>query len=162
MAGVTVIIVKDDELGKAPRELPTMIDYRTHVDKGSMFNTPPVVPIYSLMENLRWLKKNGGLTAADKRAHERADALYAEIDRNKLFKGTVEESSRSLMNICFVMNDDYAELEKPFLEFATERGMVGIKGHRSVGGFRASCYNAQTMEGVNALVQAMKDFESLH
>lgn len=162
MAGVTVIVVKDDMLGKAPRELPTMIDYRTHVDKGSMFNTPPVVPIYSLMENLRWLKKNGGVEAADKRAHERAEVLYAEIDRNKLFKGTVEEASRSLMNICFVMNDEYAELEKPFFEFATERGMVGIKGHRSVGGFRASCYNAMTMEGVNALVKTMQDFEAQH
>ena len=162
MAGVTVIVVKDDMLGKAPRELPTMIDYRTHVDKGSMFNTPPVVPIYSLMENLRWLKKNGGVEAADKRAHERAEVLYAEIDRNKLFKGTVEEASRSLMNICFVMNDEYAELEKPFFEFATERGMVGIKGHRSVGGLRASCYNAMTMEGVNALVKVMQDFEAQH
>ena len=162
MAGVTVIIVKDDALGKAPRELPTMLDYRTHVEKGSMFNTPPVVPIYSMLENLCWLKKNGGVEAADKRAHERAAALYAEIDRNKLFKGTVEEASRSGMNLCFVMNEDYAELEKPFLDFATERGIVGIKGHRSVGGFRASCYNAQTMEGVNALIQAMKDFEAKH
>lgn len=162
MAGVTVIIVKDDELGKAPRELPTMLDYRTHVDKGSMFNTPPVVPIYSLLENLRWLKKNGGLEAAQKRAQKRAEVLYAEIDRNKLFKGTVEEGSRSLMNICFVMNEEYAELEKPFFEFATECGMVGIKGHRSVGGFRASCYNAQTMEGVQALVKAMQDFEAQH
>ena len=162
MAGVTVIIVKDDALGKAPRELPTMLDYRTHVEKGSMFNTPPVVPIYSMLENLRWLKKNGGVEAADKRAHERAAALYAEIDRNKLFKGTVEEASRSVMNLCFVMNEDYAELEKPFLDFATERGIVGIKGHRSVGGFRASCYNAQTMEGVNVLIQAMKDFEAKH
>ena len=162
MAGVTVIIVKDDALGKVPRELPTMLDYRTHVEKGSMFNTPPVVPIYSMLENLRWLKKNGGVEAADKRAHERAAALYAEIDRNKLFKGTVEEASRSVMNLCFVMNEDYAELEKPFLDFATERGIVGIKGHRSVGGFRASCYNAQTMEGVNALIQAMKDFEAKH
>ena len=106
------------------------------------------------------MKKNGGLEAADKRAHERAEAMYTEIDRNKLFKGTVENDSRSLMNICFVMNDEYAELEKPFLDFATERGMVGVKGHRSVGGFRASCYNAMTMEGVNALVQAMKDFEA--
>lgn len=162
MAGVTVIIVKDDALGKAPRELPTMLDYRTHVEKGSMFNTPPVVPIYSMLENLRWLKKNGGLEAADKRAHERAEVLYAEIDRNKMFRGTAQESSRSLMNICFVMSDEYKELEKPFLDFATERGMVGIKGHRSVGGFRASCYNAMTMEGVNALVQAMKDFEAAH
>src|SRR3712207_9292450 len=103
-----------------------------------MFNTPPVVPIYSMMENLRWLKKNGGVEAAARRAQERADLLYGEIDRNKLFKGTVDEKSRSLMNICFVMADEYKELEKPFLDFATERGMVGIKGHRSVGGFRAS------------------------
>lgn len=162
MAGVTVIILKDSELGKAPRTLPTMIDYRTHVEKGSMFNTPPVVPIYSMMENLRWLKRNGGVEAADKRAHERAEILYTEIDRNKLFRGTVREDSRSLMNICFVMNDEYKELEKPFLDFATERGMVGIKGHRSVGGFRASCYNAQTIQGVKALVQAMQDFEKEH
>ena len=161
MAGVTLVIVKDEVLGKAPRQIPTMLDYRTHVEKGSMFNTPPVVPIYTLMENLRWLKANGGVEAADKRAHERAEVLYSEIDRNKLFKGTVEEASRSLMNICFVMNDEYKELEKPFLDFATERGMVGIKGHRSVGGFRASCYNAQTMEGVEALVKAMQDFEKL-
>ena len=162
MAGVTVIIVKDDMLGKAPRELPTMIDYRTHVDKGSMFNTPPVVPIYSLMETMRWVKAQGGVAEMNRRAIERADMLYAEIDRNKLFKGTVKEEDRSVMNICFVMNDEYKDLEKPFLDFATERGMVGIKGHRSVGGFRASCYNAQTIEGVQALVKAMKDFENQH
>lgn len=162
MAGVTVIILKDEKLGRAPRQIPTMLDYRTHVDKGSMFNTPPVVPIYSALENLRWLKKNGGVEEMDRRAHERADMLYSEIDRNKLFRGTVAEEDRSLMNICFVMNEEYKELEKPFFEFATERGMVGIKGHRSVGGFRASCYNAQTVEGVQALIQAMKDFENQH
>ena len=159
MAGVTIVIVKDDTLGKAPRTIPTMLDYRTHVEKGSMFNTPPVVPIYCMLENLRWIKKNGGVEAMDKLALQRAELLYSEIDRNRLFKGTVAEEDRSVMNICFVMNDEYKELEKPFLDFATERGMVGIKGHRSVGGFRASCYNAQTIEGVNALVQAMKDFE---
>lgn len=162
MAGVTVVIVKDDMLGQAPRELPTMIDYRTHVDKGSMFNTPPVVPIYSLMETMRWVKNNGGVAAMDKRAKERAGLLYGEIDRNKLFRGTVAEEDRSVMNICFVMNDEYKELEKPFFDFATARGMVGIKGHRSVGGFRASCYNAQTLEGVQELVKAMKDFENEH
>jgi phosphoserine aminotransferase len=162
MAGVTVIIVKDEKLGKAPREIPTMLDYRTHVDKGSMFNTPPVVPIYSALETLRWLKKNGGVEGMDKRAKERAALLYAEIDRNKLFRGTVKEEDRSLMNICFVMNDEYKDLEKPFLDFAVGRGMVGVKGHRSVGGFRASCYNAQTIEGVQALIQAMKDFEAEH
>ena len=160
MAGVTLAIIKDDALGKAPRQIPTMLDYRTHVEKGSMFNTPPVVPIYSALETLRWIKKNGGVEAMDKLALQRADILYSEIDRNKLFKGTVATEDRSVMNICFVMNDEYKELEKPFFDFATERGMVGIKGHRSVGGFRASCYNAQTIEGVNALVACMKEFES--
>ena len=162
MAGVTVVIVKDEKLGHAPRPIPTMLDYRTHVEKGSMFNTPPVVPIYSALETLRWIKKNGGVEAMDKRAKERAEILYGEIDRNKLFRGTVNEEDRSVMNICFVMNDEYAELEKPFFEFATSKGMVGIKGHRSVGGFRASCYNAQTIEGVNALVACMKEFEAAH
>ena len=160
MAGVTFVIVKDDALGKAPREIPTMLDYRTHVDKGSMFNTPPVVPIYCMLENLRWIKANGGVEAMDKLARQRAEIVYGEIDRNKLFRGTVAEEDRSLMNICFVMNDEYKELEKDFLDFATERSMVGIKGHRSVGGFRASCYNAQTIEGVNALVACMKEFEA--
>lgn len=162
MAGVTVVIVKDDALGKAPRTIPTMLDYKTHVDKGSMFNTPPVVPIYTALENLRWIKKMGGVEAMDKRARERADMLYSEIDRNKLFRGTVAEEDRSVMNICFVMNPEYAELEKPFMEYATAQGMVGIKGHRSVGGFRASCYNAMTVEGVQALIQCMKDFEAQH
>lgn len=162
MAGVTVVIVKDDMLGKAPRELATMLDYRTHVEKGSMFNTPPVVPIYSLMETMRWVKAQGGVKEMDRLAQERAAIVYDEIDRNKLFHGTVATEDRSLMNICFVMNEEYADLEKPFLDFATERGMVGIKGHRSVGGFRASCYNAQTIEGVNALVKAMQDFEARH
>ncbi|QUI93339.1 3-phosphoserine/phosphohydroxythreonine transaminase [Prevotella denticola] len=162
MAGVTVLIVKDDMLGKAPRELPTMVDYRTHVEKGSMFNTPPVVPIYSVLETMRWVKAQGGVKEMERRADERARILYDEIDRNKLFRGTVATEDRSVMNICFVMNDEYKELEKPFFDFATERGMVGIKGHRSVGGFRASCYNAQTLEGVNALVQAIKDFEAQH
>ena len=162
MAGVTVLIVKDDMLGKAPRELPTMVDYRTHVEKGSMFNTPPVVPIYSVLETMRWVKAQGGVKEMERRADERARILYDEIDRNKLFRGTVATEDRSVMNICFVMNDEYKELEKPFFDFASERGMGGIKGHRSVGGFRASCYNAQTLEGVNALVQAMKDFEAQH
>ena len=162
MAGVTIIIVKEDALGKTGRQIPTMLDYRTHVEKGSMFNTPPVVPIYCALENLRWIKKNGGVEEMDRRARKRAEIVYGEIDRNKLFRGTVAEEDRSVMNICFVMNDEYKELEKPFLDFATERGMVGVKGHRSVGGFRASCYNAQTLEGVNALVAAMKDFEAAH
>lgn len=162
MAGVTFVIVKDDALGKVDRSIPTMLDYRTHVEKGSMFNTPPVVPIYSALETLRWIKAQGGLKMMDKLAHERAEMLYAEIDRNKLFRGTAKEEDRSLMNICFVMNDEYKELEKPFLDYALSCGMVGVKGHRSVGGFRASCYNAQTIEGVEALVKCMQDFEAQH
>lgn len=162
MAGVTLVIVKDDALGKVDRSIPTMLDYRTHVEKSSMFNTPPVVPIYSALETLRWIKAQGGLKMMDKLAHERAEMLYAEIDRNKLFRGTAKEEDRSLMNICFVMNDEYKELEKPFLDYALSCGMVGVKGHRSVGGFRASCYNAQTIEGVEALVKCMQDFEAQH
>lgn len=162
MAGVTLVIVKNDALGKVDRAIPTMLDYRTHVEKGSMFNTPPVVPIYSALETLRWIKAQGGLKAMDKLAHDRAEILYAEIDRNKLFCGTANEEDRSLMNICFVMSDEYKELEKPFLDYALSCGMVGVKGHRSVGGFRASCYNAQTIEGVEALVKCMKDFEAQH
>jgi phosphoserine aminotransferase len=162
MAGVTIVIVKDDALGKAPRQIPTMLDYRTHADKGSMFNTPPVVPIYCALENLRWIKKNGGVEAMDKLAQQRAEILYNEIDRNKMFRGTTAVEDRSLMNICFVMNEEYAELEKPFMEFATSRGMVGIKGHRDVGGFRASCYNAMPLEGVKELVKVMQEFEATH
>ncbi len=162
MAGVTLVIVKDSALGHVSRQIPTMLDYRTHVEKGSMFNTPPVVPIYSALETLRWIKKNGGVAEMDRRAKERAELLYAEIDRNKLFRGTVVPEDRSLMNICFVMTDEYKELEKEFLDFATSKGMVGIKGHRSVGGFRASCYNAQPLEGVKALVECMQEFERNH
>ncbi|WP_294719618.1 3-phosphoserine/phosphohydroxythreonine transaminase [Prevotella sp.] len=162
MAGVTLVIVKDEALGKVQRTIPTMLDYRTHIEKGSMFNTPPVIPIYTCLETLRWLKKNGGVEEMNRRAHERADLLYAEIDRNKLFRGTVAKEDRSLMNICFVMNDEYKDLEKPFFEYATAQGMVGIKGHRSVGGFRASCYNAMSVEGVKALVKCMQEFEAQH
>ena len=163
MAGVTFIIIKDEVLGRVQREIPTMLDYRTHIKKGSMFNTPPVVPIYTAMENLRWIKANGGVEAMEKLAKERADIVYGEIDRNKLFCGTVKcEEDRSYMNICFVLNDEYAELQDEFFKFATERGMVGIKGHRDVGGFRASCYNAMTVEGCKALVETMKEFEAKH
>lgn len=162
MAGVNIVIVKDEALNKVSRQIPTMLDYMTHVKNGSMFNTPPVVPIYCAMKNLEWVKKNGGVEAMAQRAKERADMLYTEIERNKLFRGTAKAEDRSYMNICFVMNDEYKELEADFLQFATERGMVVIKGHRSVGGFRASCYNAQTIEGVQALIQSMKDFEAQH
>ena len=152
MAGVTFVIIRNDILGKVTRPIPTMLNYQTHIDKGSMFNTPPVVPIYCALQTLKWIKKCGGVAAMNKLAHERADLLYSEIDRNKLFKGTAATEDRSLMNICFVMADEYKDLEKEFLEFAQSKGMVGVKGHRSVGGFRASCYNAMPIEGVQALV----------
>ena len=162
-AGATFVIVKDEALNKVSRYIPTMLNYQTHVDGGSMFNTPPVLPIYSALQTLRWIKKEGGVEEMQRRAKERADLLYGEIDRNKLFRATIADpEDRSYMNICFVMNDEYKELEPEFMKFATERGMVGIKGHRSVGGFRASCYNAMPLESVQALVECMQEFEKLH
>ena len=162
-AGVTFVIVKNDALGKVSRHIPTMLNYQTHVDKGSMFNTPPVVPIYAALQTLRWLKAQGGVEEMQRRAKMRSDMLYGEIDRNRLFRGTVTDpEDRSYMNICFVMADEYKELEADFLKFATDRGMVGVKGHRSVGGFRASCYNALPAESVQALIDCMKEFEKAH
>ncbi len=158
-AGVAFVIVKEDLLGKVSREIPTMLNYRTHIDNGSMFNTPPVVPIYAAMQTLRWLKGLGGLEAMEKINIEKANILYDEIDRNRLFKGTAAEEDRSIMNVCFVMNDEYKDLEPEFLKFATEKGMSGIKGHRSIGGFRASIYNAMPKSGVQALVDCMREFE---
>ena len=152
MAGVTFVIVKEDLLGKVSRPIPTMLDYRTHVKKGSMFNTPPVVPIYCALQNLKWIKKQGGVKAMEKRAIERSAIVYDEIDRNRLFVGTAEEDSRSRMNLTFVLKPEYQDLQDEFLAFATQQGMVGVKGHRDVGGFRASCYNAMTVEGCKALV----------
>lgn len=161
-SGVTIVIVKEDALGKVSREIPTMLDYRTHIKKGSMFNTPPVLPIYSALMTLRYYKEQGGVKVMEQRDLEKAAILYDEIDRNKLFRGTVAEEDRSIMNVCFVMNPEYAELEKEFFDFASSKGMVGIKGHRSVGGFRASLYNALPKESVEALVAAMKEFEAKH
>lgn len=161
-AGVTFVIVKDAALGKVSRYIPTMLSYQTHINDGSMFNTPPVVPIYAALQTLRWVKAQGGVKEMARRAEERADLLYGEIDRNRLFKGTANKEDRSVMNICFIMNDEYKDLEADFMKFATERGMVGIKGHRSVGGFRASCYNAMSLESVQALVDCMQEFEKSH
>ncbi len=161
-SGVTFVIVKNEALGKVNREIPTMLNYQTHVKKDSMFNTPPVLPVYSSLMTLRWLKAQGGVEEMQKRAKQRAELLYTEIDRNKLFTGTTHTEDRSRMNICFVMAPEYKELEKDFLEFATQKGLVGIKGHRSVGGFRASCYNAMPLEGVQCLVNCMKEFEQSH
>lgn len=162
MAGVTFVIVKEDLLGHVSRPIPTMLDYRTHVKKGSMFNTPPVVPIYCALQNLKWIKKQGGVEAMEKLAIERSTIVYDEIDRNRLFVGTAEEGSRSRMNLTFVLKPEYQDLQDEFLAFATEQGMVGVKGHRDVGGFRASCYNAMSIEGCKALVACMKEFEAKH
>ena len=162
-SGVTFAIVKEDALNKVSRHIPTMLNYQTHVEKDSMFNTPPVLPIYTALQTLRWLKAQGGVEEMQRRAKEKADMLYGELDRNKLFRGTVTHSEdRSYMNICFVMADEYKELESEFLEFASSKGMVGVKGHRSVGGFRASCYNAMPKESVQALIDCMQEFERQH
>jgi len=162
-AGVTFVIVKNDILGKVDRKIPTMLDYRTHIKGESMFNTPPVVPIYAALQTLRWLKEMGGVAEMQKINIKKANLLYGEIERNKMFKPTIPaREDRSLMNVCFVMNDDYAQFEEEFDKFASSKGMVGIKGHRSVGGFRASLYNALPYESVEALVAVMQEFEMSH
>lgn len=162
-AGVTFVIVKDDALGKADRVIPTMLDYRTHVKKGSMFNTPPVLPIFSALQTLKYYKQLGGIRAIEKMDLEKADCLYNAIDSSKMFVATVpNHEDRSIMNVCFVMKPEYQELEKEFIDFATERGMMGIKGHRDVGGFRASLYNALPLESVKALVEVMNEFQKKH
>lgn len=161
-AGATFVLVRKDALGHVDRPLPAMLDYNIHIKKDSMYNTPPVFPIYVALQTLKWYKELGGVKVLEKMNIEKAGLLYDEIDRNRLFKGTVAVEDRSLMNVCFVMNDEYKELEPEFATFAAERGMVGIKGHRSVGGFRASLYNAMPKSSVEALVQAMKDFENKH
>lgn len=160
-AGVTVVIVKTDVLGQVERPLPTMLDYRTHIKKGSMFNTPPCLPIYTCLQTMKWYKELGGLSALEQIAKDRSSLLYDEIDRNRLFVGTVAAEDRSRTNVCFVMAPEYKELESKFQEYAASQGMVGIKGHRSVGGFRASLYNAMPMEGVKALVECMQKFEQM-
>ena len=161
-AGVAFAIIREDMLDRVVRDLPTMVAFRTHVENGSMFNTPPVFPIYVLMETLRWLKSIGGVPEIYRRNKEKAALLYDEIDRNPLFRGTVDKQDRSLMNICFVMADGYEELAPEFMEFTKGRGIVGIKGHRLVGGFRASCYNALPKESVEVLVECMQEFAAKH
>lgn len=161
-AGVMFAIVRRDALGKVSHYIPTMLNYQTHIDGASMFNTPPVFPIFVMKETLKWLKAQGGVEAIHKINVEKAGLLYDEIDRNPLFVGTAAKEDRSIMNVCFVMAPGYEALQDEFLTFAKERGMVGIKGHRSVGGFRASLYNACPVESVKALIQTMQDFEKLH
>ena len=157
-AGVSLVIVKKSSLGRTSRTIPTMLQYQTHIDNGSMFNTPPCFPIYVSMLNLQWLKDFGGIEAIEKRNREKAALLYAEIDSNVHFEGTTEKEDRSVMTPTFVMKDP--SLEAAFLKFASDRGISGIKGHRSVGGFRASMYNAMPLESVQVLVQAMRDFSA--
>ncbi len=161
-AGVTFVVVREDVLGKVSRAIPTMIDYRTHINNGSMFNTPPVFPIYVMRETLRWLKGLGGVEKMQEINRAKAKLLYDEIDRNAVFKGTAAVEDRSLMNVCFVPNNGYEDLYDAFMDFAKERGMVGVKGHRLVGGFRASIYNAMPIESVQALVDCMQEFEKAH
>ena len=159
-AGMAFVVVKEDILGKVSRPIPSMLDYRVHIKGESMFNTPPVFTIFAAQQTLTWLKNIGGVKAVQKKNIEKAKILYDEIDRNRLFKPTIADpEDRSLMNICFVMAPEYKDLEKPFAEFAKSKGMLGIEGHRSTGGFRASTYNALPKESVEALVSTMKEFE---
>jgi phosphoserine aminotransferase len=161
-AGTVFVIVKDEILGKVSRYIPTMLDYRTHIEGESMFNTPPVFSIFVMNETLKWVKAQGGLAKMYEHNKKKAAILYNEIDRNSMFRGTAAKEDRSLMNICFVMAEGKEALQDEFMTFAKERGMVGIKGHRSVGGFRASTYNACPVEAIEALVACMQEFEKLH
>lgn len=155
-AGVTLVVVNKNILGKVKRNIPTMLDYRNHIKEGSMLNTPPVFAVFTSMLTMRWLKSIGGVSAIEKLNDAKAKLLYAEIDANPLFKGTVAKEDRSKMNVCFVM--DKSELETEFLQFTKNAGITGIKGHRLVGGFRASLYNALPIESVAVLVEAMQEF----
>ncbi len=161
-AGVTFVIIKESLLSKVERKIPTMLNYATHLKEPSLYNTPPVFAIYTCMETLRWIKALGGVKAVQAMNIKKAELLYNAIDNSKMFVGTVAKEDRSLMNICFVMKEAYKDKEEAFMEFTKPRGMVGIKGHRSVGGFRASTYNALPIESVQALVDTMHDFEKLN
>jgi phosphoserine aminotransferase len=160
-SGVGFVIIRQDVLGKVSRSIPPFFDYKVHAKNKSMYNTPPVIPIFMMKETLKWLKGIGGLPEIEKRNRAKADCLYNEIDRNPIFRGTAAVENRSLMNVCFVLNDKYAGKEGEFLELSKKYGIVGIKGHRSVGGFRASLYNALSLESVQTLVDCMKEFESI-
>ena len=161
-SGLSFVIVRESALGKVDRAIPSILDYRVHIANGSMFNTPPTLPIYTALCNLRWVKEQGGVREMERRAAERAAVLYDEIDDNPLFVGTAAADDRSFMNIDFVMAPGYEALEESFAAFAASRGVVAIKGHRTVGGFRASCYNALPIEAVQVLVDCMKEFEKNH
>ena len=159
-SGLSFVIGRESALGKVERAIPSILDYGVHIANGSMFNTPPTLPIYTALCNLRWVKEQGGVVEMERRAAERAAVVYDEIDRNPLFRGTAVDEDRSYMNIDFVMAPGYEELEGAFIEYAAARGVVAIKGHRSVGGFRASCYNAMPLEGARMLAECMRGFEN--
>ena len=161
-AGVTAIILRDDILGKVERPLPSMVNYATHIKGNSLYNTPPVICLFTVLQTLKWLESIGGVKEIEKRNIEKAKLVYDEIDRNKMFVGTAEVESRSLMNATYVMAAGYEELEKEFLDLLSAKGIVGVKGHRDVGGFRASLYNALTVESAKYLVETMKEFEAKH
>ena len=158
-AGVTFVIIKEDILGKVERKIPSMLNYATHLKEPSLYNTPPVFAIYTCLETLRWIKNLGGVKVIEEMNIRKAKLLYDAIDNSKIFTGTVAPDSRSLMNICFVMKEQYKDKEDAFMEASKKHGMIGIKGHRSVGGFRASTYNALPYESVQALVDCMNEFE---
>ena len=159
-AGVTLVIIKDSMLGKVKRKIPTMLNYKTHTENNSMYNTPPCFAIFAALHTLKWIKSTGGVSVIEKSNDEKAKRLYDEIDRNPLFKGTCVKEDRSKMNVTFVMQKP--ELEPEFLKTSEKAGMVGLKGHRSVGGFRASIYNALPIESVDALVGLMREFAVKH
>ncbi|HSB91508.1 MAG TPA: 3-phosphoserine/phosphohydroxythreonine transaminase [Flavitalea sp.] len=159
-AGVNLVVVNPNLLGKVHRKIPTMMDYRNHIENGSMLNTPPVFSIYVCMLTLRWLKNLGGVAVAEERNRQKAGLLYDTIDSFPIFKGTVAREDRSFMNACFVIPDQ--ELEKKFAAACKENNMIGIKGHRTSGGFRISLYNALPFESVQALTNLMKDFAEKH
>jgi len=162
-AGVTLLIVRKDALGKVQRHIPTMLDYRTHIKKNSAFNTPPVFPIYVSMLTLRWVKAQGGVEAMQKRNAEKAKLMYDTIDQNPLFTGTVTDpADRSVMNATFLLQPGKEELNDAFLAACKEANCNGVKGHRSVGGFRASMYNAMDIESVKVLTEVMEDFAQQH
>jgi len=161
-AGVTFVIIREDILGKVERAIPSMLNYKIHIENGSMFNTPPCLPIFTVKETLKWVKELGGVAAMKKLNSEKANLLYNAIDNSKMFVGTAEKESRSVMNICFVMKEQYKEKEADFIAFAQSKGMIGLKGHRSVGGFRASVYNAMPKESVQALIEVMNEYEKMH
>ncbi|MDR1887579.1 MAG: 3-phosphoserine/phosphohydroxythreonine transaminase [Prevotellaceae bacterium] len=160
-AGLAFVIIRKDVLGRVSRDIPAFFDYRTHIKNKSMYNTPPVIPIFMMKETLKWLKSIGGVAEISRRNKAKADCLYNEIDRNSVFKGTTATENRSIMNVCFVLNEKYAGKENDFMELSKKYGIAGIKGHRSVGGFRASLYNALPLESVEVLVDCMKEFERI-